>query len=346
MPEDVILEDDIPLQTRKDKYDAACKAVLAHKVILAWILKCCTAEFAECGIEDIMGKYIEGTPEVAKAIVHRDKKNKALLIDGTNTEDKSVAEGTVTFDVKFVAHAPLNGEMIKLILNVEAQNNSNSGYSLVKRALYYCGRMLSMQYGREFTKSHYEQLKKVYSIWICPNPSAGNENSIVKYAVQKDVMLGSSTEVQANYDLLNVVMVNLGSEAQQAAGSLLKLLTVLFASPKTLEEKKFIISNEFDIKMNSDMEQEVDEMCNLSDGVYEAGKAAGMAAGIAAGKAEGLAAGKAEGEAIGEARVHRETALKMLRKQKALVEIMEFTNLSQEEVYALAKANGLEVIVG
>ena len=346
MPEDVILEDDIPLQTRKDKYDAACKAVLAHKVILAWILKYCTAEFVECSIEDIMDRHIEGTPEVAKAIVHRDKKNKALLIDGTNTEDKSVAEGTVTFDVKFVAHAPLNGEMIKLILNVEAQNNSNPGYPLVKRALYYCSRMLSMQYGREFVKSHYEQLKKVYSIWICPNPSAGNENSIVKYAVQKDVMLGSSTEVQANYDLLNVVMVNLGSEAQQAAGSLLKLLTVLFASQKTLEEKKFIISNEFDIKMNSDMEQEVDEMCNLSDGVYEAGKAAGMAAGIAAGKAEGLAAGKAEGEAIGEARVHRETALKMLRKQKALVEIMEFTNLSQEEVYALAKANGLEVIVG
>ena len=37
--------------------------------------------------------------------------------------------------------------------------------------------------------------------------------------------------MQANYDLLNVVMVNLGSEDQQAAGSLLKILTVLFASP-------------------------------------------------------------------------------------------------------------------
>ena len=95
--------------------------------------------------------------------------------------------------------------------------------------------------------------------------------------------------------------------------------------------------NEFDIKMNSEMAQEVDEMCNLSDGVYEAGKAAGMAA--------GEAKGKAEGEAIGEARVHRETALKMLKKKKALVEIMEFTNLSQEEIYVLAKEKGLEVVV-
>ena len=328
MPEDSILENDIPLQTRKEKYDAACKAVLSHKVILAWILKYCTAEFVECSIEDIMDRYIEGTPEVATAVVHRSKKNKSLLIDGTNTEDSSVAEGVVTFDVKFVAHAPLNGEMIKLILNVKAQNNSNPGYPLVKRALYYCGRMLSMQYSREFVKSHYEQLKKVYSIWICPNPSAGNENSIVKYAVQKDVMLGSSTEVQANYDLLNVVMVNLGSEAQQAAGSLLKLLTVLFASQKTLEEKKFIISNEFDIKMNSDMEQEVDEMCNLSDGVYEAGKAAGMA----------------KGQAEGEAKKSRETALEMLKDGEKLSKIIKYSTLAKEAVLALAEENGLEVI--
>ena len=164
----------------------------------------------------------------------------------------------------------------------------------------------------------------------------------MKYAVQKDVVLGSSTEVQANYDLLNVVMVNLGSEAQQAAGSLLKLLTVLFASPKTLEEKKFIISNEFDIKMNSDMEQEVDEMCNLSDGVYEAGKAAGMAAGIAAGKAEGLAAGKAEGEA----KKSRDTALEMLKDKQPLPYILKYSKLAEDDVFTLAKENGLEVVVG
>ena len=34
MPEDSILENDIPLQARKDKYDAACKSVLAMKIVL------------------------------------------------------------------------------------------------------------------------------------------------------------------------------------------------------------------------------------------------------------------------------------------------------------------------
>ena len=150
----------------------------------------------------------------------------------------------------------------------------------------------------------------------------------MKYAVQKDVVIGSSTEEQVNYDLLNVVMVNLGSEAQQAAGSLLKLLTVLFASQKTLEEKKFIISNEFDIKMNSDMAQEVDEMCNLSDGVYEAGKAAGMA----------------KGQAEGEAKKSRETALEMLKDGEKLSKIIKYSTLAKEAVLALAEENGLEVI--
>ena len=148
----------------------------------------------------------------------------------------------------------------------------------------------------------------------------------MKYAVQKDVVIGSSTEEQVNYDLLNVVMVNLGSEAQQAAGSLLTLLTVLFASPKTLEEKKFIISNEFDIKINSDMEHEVDEMCNLSDGVYETGKA--------------------KGQAEGEAKVHKETALEMLKDKKPLNEIIKYSTLAKEAVFALDKENGLEVVVG
>ena len=127
---------------------------------------------------------------------------------------------------------------------------------------------------------------------------------------------GSSTEEQANYDLLNVVMVNLGSEAQQATGSLLKLLTVLFASQKTLEEKKFIISNEFDIKMNSDMAQEVDEMCNLSDGVYEAGKAAGMA----------------KGEAIGEARKQLENIRAIMENLKlSAQDAMKALNIPPED---------------
>ena len=63
-----------------------------------------------------------------------------------------------------------------------------------------------------------------------------------------------------------------------------------------------------------------------------------------AGEAQGHAAGLAEGLAEGEAKKSRETAIKMLKKQKPLSEIKEFTDMSEEEIVRLAKENGLEVI--
>ena len=65
-----------------------------------------------------------------------------------------------------------------------------------------------------------------------------------------------------------------------------------------------------------------------------------------AGEAQGHAAGLAEGLAEGEAKKSRETAIKMLKKQKPLSEIKEFTDMSEEEIVRLAKENSLEVIGG
>ena len=65
-----------------------------------------------------------------------------------------------------------------------------------------------------------------------------------------------------------------------------------------------------------------------------------------AGEAQGHATGLAEGLAEGEAKKSRETAIKMLKKQKPLSEIKEFTDMSEEEIVRLANENGLEVIDG
>lgn len=59
------------------------------------------------------------------------------------TEDSTMTEGTVTFDIRFRAIIPHNGETVTLIINVEAQNNFYPGYPLIKRGIYYCYRMIS-----------------------------------------------------------------------------------------------------------------------------------------------------------------------------------------------------------
>lgn len=56
-----------------EKLDASCKKMLSFKSILAWILKTCVKEFKDVSLKDIEEKYIVGTPEISKTLVHRNE---------------------------------------------------------------------------------------------------------------------------------------------------------------------------------------------------------------------------------------------------------------------------------
>ena len=161
------LAQSIRTSDEKAKYDAACKRLLSEKIILAWIMKTCLAEYQDCDVNEIAEKYIEGQPQVDTVPVAPDETNAPSRIQGMGTEDTSLTEGTVLYDIRFTAVAPASGERIRLIINLEAQNKFLVGYPLIKRAIFYCGRMISSQYGTEFTNSQYGKIKKVYSIWVC-----------------------------------------------------------------------------------------------------------------------------------------------------------------------------------
>lgn len=262
----------------KAAYDAACKRLLANKIILAWIMKSCLEEYRDFEVDEIAEKYIEGEPQIARAAVHPDEEAEpdGEQIKGAKTEDSTMKEGTVTYDIRFYAVAPLSGEMVSLILNVESQYDFYPGYPIIKRGIYYCSRMISAQYGVEFTDAHYERIKKVYSIWICSSPPKYRENTITRYAVQEEQLVGNITEKKENYDLLTAIMICLGHSGDDKYTGILKLLDVLLSSEKEPEEKKEILSKDFDIRMTKELESEVLEMCNLSQGIEEKGIAIGQ----------------------------------------------------------------------
>ena len=257
----------------KAQYDAACKRLLSERIILAWIMKACVEEFQDCEIHEIAAKYIVGTPQVGVVPVDPDESNGTVQgeVAGTGVEDATMTEGTVTFDVRFMAAAPVSGELIRLIINIEAQNNFYPGYPLIKRGIYYCSRMISAQCGTEFVNAHYEKLKKVYSIWICMNPPKNRKNTITRYRIAEDNLVGSVKEQKAYYDLMTAVMVCLGAEDDQNYEGLLKLLDVLFSTEVNLKGKQEILEQEFSIGMTQTMESEVSLMCNLSQGIEEKG---------------------------------------------------------------------------
>ena len=222
-------------------YDSACKRLLSEKIILAWIMKNCLEEYRECSISEIIEKYIEGEPQVAEVPVLPDQTNPSL-IKGERTEDKTITEGTITYDIRFTATAPKSGEFIRLIINVEAQNNFYPGYPLLKRSIYYCSRMISAQYGTVFSSAQYDKIRKVYSIWICMNPPKSRENTITQYYIAEKSLVGHVTE---------------------------KVLNVLLSSETTPKEKERILHDDFDIAMTQNLKREVSLMCNLSQGIVE-----------------------------------------------------------------------------
>lgn len=255
-------------------YDAACKRILSEKIILAWIMKAALAEYRDLDVKEIAEKYIEGEPAVGETPVHQDETNPR--IKGSNTEDTSINEGTVTYDILFRAVAPGSGEPIALIINVEAQNDFNPGYPLLKRGIYYCGRMLSAQHGTEFANSHYEKVKKVYSIWVCMKPNEGWKNTITRYSIREENLVGNAHADIASYDLISLVMLCLGPAAGGGEVEVLKLLDVLLSAEVEPQKKQQVLQNEFNIPMTKKLAEEVSEMCNLSRGVMEKGRLNGL----------------------------------------------------------------------
>lgn len=190
----------------------------------------------------------------------------------------------IQYDVRFDAivptavHDAASQYVIRLIINVEAQTALNPGYPLTKRAIYYCSRMISAQHGPIFRKSEYGKIRKVYSIWVCTKPSDEFQNTLTRYSIRPEQLIGNVTEKSENYDLMSVVTICLGKPDSENYIGTLKFLDVLLSSSKAAAEKKKILEEEFGVAMSEELE-EVLIMCNLSQGVKAEGRKEGISIG-------------------------------------------------------------------
>lgn len=271
------------------KYDATVKKILANKEILAWILKYSATEFKTASINEIVDA-IEGSPEIGTTPVYPGKTNmKPETITGLTTNDKVPNEGEITYDIRFYVYTP-DRARIKLIVNIEAQK-SNPGYDLVTRGIFYGARMLSAQLDQEFSADNYDNIKKVYSIWICMDTSRKSMNTITSYRIDQHRLYGDFSG-KARYDLMDVVMICLGGDktgtqlSDDSRPKLLCLLDTLLTNKKSPEEKEQVLTDDFNIKTVG--LKEVMTMCNLSYAIEEKAETKGEARGRAIGEAEGI----------------------------------------------------------
>ena len=356
-------------------YDQHAKRLLAQRAIMARLLKRTVPEFAEASLADIAEKYIEGTPQISGIGVNRDSTNAARKdtpspkeFFGDATESVGITEGWIRFDILFHARAPKSGELITLIINVEAQRTqrrSKLGYAILRRAVYYASRLISSQKETEFTGSSYDEIKKVYSIWLCMDSPDGT-SAINRYNLEEHHILNGHKENRADYDLMSIVTIYLGEDQTANEDWLIRFLRLLFKDTNMPPaRKKKVLKDEFDMDTTTDMEEELSTMCNLSTGIYEQGVergiaqgmergiaqgmergiAQGMERGIAQGMERGIAQGMERGIAQGMERgmenTRKETALSMLKEKLPIEMIARITNLSADNIRALAKEHSL-----
>ena len=185
-----------------------------------------------------------------------------------NSESSSVDEETIYFDIRFKVRVPKTRELIEIIIDLEMQKDSSEIRKIIRRGLYYCSRLISEQYGTKFEGQHYEKIKKVISIWICPSAANIRQDSIVEIRNTANVIHGNFKMREEYYDLSRVIILCLTND-EQSEQKIIRLLSVYLSDKTKPEDKKYILEHEFDIQMTEEMERGIEKMYTLSNALIE-----------------------------------------------------------------------------
>lgn len=316
----------------KAQYDESAKRLLGQKIILAHILVKTVDEFKGMNPKEAVS-FIEGTPYISAVpvepgLTNKEFETKGQRIVGFNTENAEINEGVIRFDIVFYVRMPSadaislrdrkNNGLTQIIINVEAQKDEPEGYEILNRAIFYVSRLISSQKERDFANSSYDDIKRVYSIWVCMNM---DEDSMNHIHLANDNLIGSYAW-EGKLDLLNIVMIGLSKELPEhdEQYELHRLLGALLSKELTVDEKLNIIGNEYNIPVEENFRKDVGVMCNLSQGIEE------------------------KGIAIGEAREKTKIILSMYNNGFTAEQIAAAISKDIEEVEAIIEKKELELV--
>ena len=254
----------------KAQYDTRVKRLLAQKSILAHILVKTVDEFKGMKPEDVV-KYIEGEPSISvvpvePGLANMEKPDAAgQRIVGLNTENAEINEGLVRFDIIF--YVRMKNGLSQIIVNIEAQKDEPTEYKILNRAIFYVSRLISSQKERDFVNTNYDDIKQVFSIWICMNM---DDNSLSHIHLTKDELL-KPCNWKGNLDLLNIVLIGITNEIPEhdEKYEMHRLIGALLSSELKEQEKLDIIEHEYNIPISQEFREDVRIMCNLSTGIEE-----------------------------------------------------------------------------
>ncbi len=251
------------------QYDDKAKRLLGNKIILAHILVKTVDEFKGMNPKDVVS-YIEGEPfisvvPVEPGLTNIEKEENGQRIVGMNTENAEINEGLIRFDIIF--YVRMKDGISQVIVNVEGQKDEPTSYHILNRAVFYVSRLVSSQKERDFVKTNYNDIRRVFSIWVCMNM----EENCMDYVHLTDDKLLGSYPWKGGIDLLNIVLIGIANEFPEhdEKYELHRLLSTLLSAELTVDEKLGIIKTEYSIPVDEKLRKDMSAMCNLSQGIRE-----------------------------------------------------------------------------
>ena len=230
------------------RYDAKIKQVFSSKQVLARIIKPIIPELSGMKEEEVE-RRIEAV-ELDTPVSPYGNPDKIV---GSATEDRVVGEGNVDYDIRFSVLCPDEKKReCQVLIDLEAQGTPNPGYHLARRATYYVSRMISSQLTNLSDETAYDDLQKVYSIWICFSKD-GIKDAITEAYMAQRCSYGNYRIPKHHLDLIHIVFVRISNDGflKGLDNDLLQFLGTLLAPSLKVEErvkrlKEFIPDPEFE----------------------------------------------------------------------------------------------------
>ncbi len=154
------------------------------------------------------------------------------------------------------------------------------------------------------------------------------ENTVTHFTLEPRYTIGNAPFPESDYDKITIIMICLSKgDTIHEEKDIIRFLGVLLNMNMPLEERRQILEKDYDIKMNEEMEQEVEEMCSIGEMIA----------------LENLELGRSQGISQGFSQSHEQFALLMLRDGEPLDKIMRYTDYSFDQLEDLARKNGMTI---
>ena len=325
------------------QYDEQAKKALGYKTVLAFILSKTVAEFKGMSVKHI-ADLIEGEVYISKVPVDPGHTNitNGERITGLNTEDAETNEGLIRYDILFKVRTSREAKKsYGIIINVEMQKDNPTTYKLSNRAIFYACRLISAQKQREFKHMQFNNMVKVYSIWIVANMESNSVNYI--HFVQ-DTLYGTY-KWAGGTDMVNIVIAGITGESEEAkeetrpeeadSRDLCRMLNTLFAVNLDNKERFKMLTDDFGIDIDENLREEVEVMCNLGQGLLEKGEKRGQKI--------GEKRGEKRGQKIGAQKTKEEDIINFYKVGGSLIMIAQAMSKTEEEIKKVLTEHGVNL---